>query len=127
MIREIRTISPSDQNRLRDEHKHEGSDDAFSRYLQSRTQDDVGETITSATDIQTRVELNVSKSVPRNKALWGSFFTQLGEGATNDQHETDPLFSWGETRENAKRHTALARKSAKFNSLEITHALNEKI
>ncbi len=124
MIREIRTLQPSDQNRLRDDHKHGGKGD-FARYLQPADQGADSDETSEAAFRQQRPTSSMSSSLISNNMQWSQFFAQLGGNNANDSNS--PLFSWGETRENAKRHAETARQSAKLNGRTPLHILNEKI
>lgn len=124
MIKEIRSLQSSDRSRLRDDHKHGNTDD-FARFLKPADNDDGAE---DAAFIAPKNRPAItSASLIKGDALWSQFFVQLAETPVNDKVGNSSLFTWGENRENAKRHTEVARQSASLQSNAPLHILNEKI
>lgn len=117
MIRDIRPLQSTDQSRLRDEAKRGGTDD-FARVMRAYQSAQDG-----TPDIGTNANRPLNISTGQNR--WNGVFTTLGANAVND--DSGPLFHWGEARQHAKEHTALARRSATLNGNTPLHILNEEI
>lgn len=124
MIRDVRPLQSTDQNRLREDHKHGNTDD-FARFLSGMdTEEETDDT--TFVSVKKRKPV-VSQSLIKDDSMWSSFFARLAETPTNDRGNQASLFAWGENRENAKRHTQVARQSAMLQDNTPLHILNEKI
>lgn len=119
MIRDIRPLQSADQNRLRDDNHRQGAKEDFARYLSTPEEEDAH--VFSA---QKKSRTHAAPSLIKND-MWSAFFVRLNSNNANTNSEE--LFHWGELRENAKRHTQVARQSALLQDNNPLHLLNEKI
>lgn len=120
MIRDIRPLQSTDQNRLRDDHQRQPDGKAFARHLAAANEEN--------SDESPRLKNRPSLTAPRlsgGNVMWSQFFADLNSRNANDSDA--PLFHWGEQRENAKLHTQTAQRSALLNGGTPFHILNEKI